>query len=552
MRGSLARVREKDEIATAPELSLGQARERGVYYTPRVAARFMAEWIAETGPRLVLEPSMGDGIFVEEIRRASPEQQVIGVELSAEALERVIAQGVLSPDAGRCGDFLELKPFPVDAVIGNPPYVRIRNLPATEAARALERSERVLGESMEASGSVWMPFVLHSMSFLSEGGRLAMVLPYDLTYVRYARPLWRALGASFGSLRVIRVRQRLFPEILQETVLLLADGFGSNTSEVHFDAYEDVAGLVSDLPEVSRTLSLQDIEDGKRVFLEALLSDEARVLLTRLDSDKSSTIAVGDVAAIHIGYVAGDKNFFHPNAKTVEDYGLPLESLLPTLTTSRTLAGRGLFTGEVESERLFWPGKDGLERLPGVQRYLQDGQASGVADRYKCRVRDPWYLVPGLRIPDVLFPVFSDQPLVMVNDSGALASNSLLCGYLRDGYDSLGFARSWFTSLTRLQVELQVHSLGGGVLVLVPREVAAIKMPRLRRDVRHAERLDRALLSGDINRCFALGDSECLERDLGLVPNEVDLIQQAVSDLAGWRRGAAGVSGGPNTASLAA
>src|SRR5690349_24006721 len=45
----------------------------------------------------------------------------------------------------------------------------------------------------------------------------------------------------------------------------------------------------------------------------------------------------------------------------------------------------------------------------------------------------------------------------------SVASNSLLCGYLRPGVDTAGFAAGWYTSLTLLHAELEVHSLGGGV-----------------------------------------------------------------------------------------
>ena len=60
----------------------------------------------------------------------------------------------------------------------------------------------MMNQMMDPSGSLWMPFLLHAMRFLSIGGRLSFVLPYEFTYVRYARPLWGMLRDKFGSLRV--------------------------------------------------------------------------------------------------------------------------------------------------------------------------------------------------------------------------------------------------------------------------------------------------------------------------------------------------------------
>jgi adenine-specific DNA-methyltransferase len=107
-----------------------------------------------------------------------------GVECSPETLRNVVEQGLLEPARAICSDFLAVTPFPVQAVIGNPPYVRLRHAPADEAERALQRAAEALGERMDPSGSVWMPFVLHASRFLTPGGRLAYVLPYDITYRR--------------------------------------------------------------------------------------------------------------------------------------------------------------------------------------------------------------------------------------------------------------------------------------------------------------------------------------------------------------------------------
>ena len=107
--------------------------------------------------------------------------------------------------------------------------------------RALHCASCVLGQGMETSGSVWMPFVLHSLRFLRKGGRMALVLPHELTYVRYARALWTKWGKSFDDLRVVRVHERLFPDILQEVVVLFADGYGGSTDRVRYQSLERAA-----------------------------------------------------------------------------------------------------------------------------------------------------------------------------------------------------------------------------------------------------------------------------------------------------------------------
>jgi adenine-specific DNA-methyltransferase len=521
-------------IPTAPGLDLQEARARGVYYTPLAAATGMARWALHGDISSVLEPSVGDGVFAAAIREVASGRdcvRITGVEHSRDALGRVVSLGLIDEEDAIRSDFLAVKPFGVDAVLGNPPYVRLRNLPSAESKRALRVAKAALGENMDSSGSLWMPFVLHATQFLRPGGRLAFVLPYDLTYVRYARPLWRFLGENFESLAVARARERLFPEILQETVILFAEGRGGSTDHVTFETFETADQFDAGSPTHSTELSLAGIASGERLFATALLPRTARELL---DDITSALMPISDVADIRIGYVSGDKDFFHPSRDTVTEFSLPSRQLRPTLTASRQLTGKGLLTSGCSPDQLYLPDP---EKLSVEDReYLAYGHSRGVADRYKCRIRDPWYLVPGVRVPDVVFPVFTEQPLMLINDARAFASNSLVCGYLLDAHHPEALARSWYTSLTRLQMELNVHSLGGGVFVLVPNEVSAIRVVPPRRNRRQFARMHKALLAGDFDSAVKVGDEGLLAPSLSLDRADLETIRDACSVLASWRK----------------
>ena len=59
---------------------------RGGYYTPPDLATYIARWVAEKRPQSVLEPSCGDGVFVEAMANAMPRGKLTftGFELFAE------------------------------------------------------------------------------------------------------------------------------------------------------------------------------------------------------------------------------------------------------------------------------------------------------------------------------------------------------------------------------------------------------------------------------------------------------------------------------------
>lgn len=525
-------------------LAASSSRLLGAYYTPSAAAAEMARWALRSGTERVLEPSMGDGVFLQALKdeastRNLASVEVHGVELARDTFEAVVSADLIPASNAIHSDFLAVESVgEADVVIGNPPYVRLRHLPAGERAAAMRAAERVLGSPMDPAGSVWMAFVLHATRFLRRGGRLAFVLPYDMTYVRYGRPLWQYLASTFDDLRVVRVRERMFPDIMQEVVLLFADGFGGTTGTVNFEVFESVQGLLDHVPVIAAELQVDAIVAGERVFLEALLSRELRSLLAGKLS--TTTVRVSDLATFNIGYVSGDKEFFQPSEEQIARFRLPRSSLVPALVSSRSLKGVGIRTSSLPVDQRRWLYLPDPNRLgAGEKRYLETGVRNGVSSRFKCRVRSPWFVTPGVRIPDVVLPVFSERPVLMLNDARSAASNSLLCGYIKKGR-SEGLVASWYTTLTLLQLELEVHALGGGVLVLVPREVGNVRVPRVSRPSKgHLAALDSLIAEGKIGQAFSLGDQAILGDGLHLTSEEVGLIVEGVETLSRWRKSAA-------------
>jgi len=530
-------------LSSLVQHSLGSSSHRalGAYYTPPSAASYMVDWALQRGAQVVLEPSMGDGVFLSALREAektrSQRFDLWGVELACDTFEATTAAGLIDANRAILADFMTVEPFPVDAVVGNPPYIRLRNVSPSQAHNTQEVTASAMGEAMDPAGSLWMPFVVHATTFLRPTGRLAFVLPYEATFVRYALPMWRYLASQFGALTVIRTRERLFPDILQEAIILLADDRGGQTDVARFSVYDRADNLTDDKPTVDTLVSIEDIVGGRRPFVRALLSGDLKSLLCHRLADSLTTAS--SQAEFRIGYVCGDRDYFHPDAKIAEAFSLPPSSLRSTLSSGRVLRTAGLRTSQIRGDRIdrLWVPKKASMSV-GERRYVEFGEQTGVSSRYKCRIRDPWYVTPGLRTPDLVLPVFAERPCLLVNDAHTLASNSLLCGYLTGTSTAEAIVAAWYTSLTLLQVELNVHSLGGGVLVMVPKEVSSIMLPHVGMvPDGHLERLDALLIAGQVSAAFELGDQVILQDALGLTQTEVDLIRSGVDVLTAWRKG---------------
>lgn len=521
-------------LALSARAARSKERDRGAYFTPDGAAILMARWALRNTEDVVLEPSLGNGQFAIAIRQAAIARgwsppKLHACELDSSTAEQAIESGAVQANLLHIGDFLAASHWPmVDVVIGNPPYVRLRELNSKLRRSAMRAAELSMGSETDSAGSVWVPFVAKATSHLKPGGRLAFVLPLDFTYVRYARPLWEFLGQSFGRIRVLRFRERVFPDILQNVLILLAEKRGECTTRVELIAHE----RLSDLPDrigAGSPVEIASMIDGERAFQLALLPADTREVLSSLEEHIA---AASQRAKFNIGYVAGNKRFFHPTSETIKHFKLPSTSLAPTVSSSRQLSGQGLLTSEMIPGAMLWSPRERL--TSGEERYVEQGEKQGVDMAYKCRIRKPWYQVPGVRTPDLILTTFSEVPRLHLNDGDWTASNSVLGAFMKGDENARVFVSSWYSPLTLLSIEIEVHSLGGGVMIAVPREADAVQI--LHEEVTAAiddKTLNAALRSKDPTAPYTTG-SRSIVRLVG--KSGLDSIWKGVEVLMSWRK----------------
>lgn len=511
----------------------------GAFYTPRSAADFMAQWLIRGNEEEILEPCYGEGVFLEAIsdaaeRKSDQSIHLHGVEVDAQAEAKLNEQEIGNVSRLINKSFLKLDPFPVDGVIGNPPYVRLRELSDQEKQHALTVSSQVLGKKMDSSGSTWMPFVLHSMQFLKPGGRMALVLPYDFTYVKYARPLWRELGKKFGHISLLHSFERMFPDVQQDVVILMAEDYGDETNQVEYSTYKSVDEIRTATPLGTSSVSISDVYRGERAFVKSLLDRQTRDLL---DNALSSGLLSNKHMKFKIGYVSANKQYFHPDKSTVDEYCIPSSSLRKSIISSKSLSGVGIRTSNIYSDNtslLFLPDPSSLS--DGDKRYIDKGKSDGVHNAYKCKRRNPWYRVPRVDTPDVLLSVFSDVPVAVENDANLAASNSLLCGYVRDSVSVKQVLMGWYTSLLRIQIELEVHSLGGGVMVTIPGEADELQVPYQSQPSQdHLQKVNSLLKECKYESAYMAGDDNVLIDHLNMSKRDVTKIREGVDVLKKWR-----------------
>src|SRR5882672_10229018 len=132
-----------------------QDKLRGGYYTSKEVANWLSEWAIRSPNDDILEPSCGDGIFLEAavnrfaqlgVRGKSAASRLKGVEIVAEEardargrLERLV--GEHARDVVEIADFFgwwQARTQPsFDVVVGNPPFIRYQIFPEPHRSRAM-------------------------------------------------------------------------------------------------------------------------------------------------------------------------------------------------------------------------------------------------------------------------------------------------------------------------------------------------------------------------------------------------------------------------------
>lgn len=475
----------------------------GAYYSPADLVAAIVAWAVRSEREAVLDPSSGDGIFLvhaaERLRSlgAAPEaaaQQISGVDVNPDAVRDTTAavRGCLdgAPFAAREGSFFSVEPpdslfpaaRPVDAIVGNPPYIRYQHFAGEERRRALARA-REAGVTLAQLASSWAPFVVHAGRFLRPGGRMGLILPAELIHASYAAPVRRFLRESFAHVDIITFRGAVFPGAQENVVVLLADGWGSSRpGTLAIVEAEDGA----DLAPLERLFALADVfppESEPFKWSPGHGADGPGEVLGGLTRSGSFCL-LRSVGKAGIGYVSGANDFFVLSPREAERRRLPGRSLLPTLLRARQLPALRLLPEDVEQLRatdercLLWLPTEPLS--PADRAYAEEGERAGLAERYKCRVRSPWYRVPGVVVPDGFLTYMSDTvPRFCVNMGGATTTNNLLALRL-DGVPPavrFPFAIAFYNSATLLSCERTARTYGGGVLKLEPREADRLVVP---------------------------------------------------------------------------
>jgi adenine-specific DNA methylase len=540
-----------------PEATIVELRKaRGAFFTPPELCDYLVEWaIRDAGDR-VLEPSCGEAAFLlsagSRLARLRAEVghgdgTLQGVELYEDSAKAALA---LVRSKGYdatvdVGDFFGVKPSPrFDVVVGNPPYIRYQDFAGEPRARSRAAALRA-GVPLTGLASSWAAFTVHAALFLKPEGRLGLVLPAELLTVNYAAEVRRFLMERFGQVRLVLFTDRVFPGVLEEVVLLLAEGVGP-TDHCELYQVQDVADL-GRADQVARRW--RPTAPGAKWTSSLVASSALESYRTVADHDAFGTLL--DWGDTTLGMVTGNNRYFALSPARIRELKLtPTDVIRLSPPGSRHL--RGLTHTEAAwrdlgaNDRATFLFRPAGEPSKAAWAYIEAGEALDVHQAYKCRVRSPWWRVPLVPPADLLLTYMNaDTPRLCTNKAKVYHLNSVHGVYLHRGLRRLGMdylPLAALNSMTLLGAETVGRAYGGGMLKLEPGEADRLPMPAKALVAATSKVLSalRSLLthtvrSGGLLEAVDHVDEVLLVGELGLTSSTVKELREARAELAARR-----------------
>lgn len=551
--------------------NLSAQKLRGGYYTPKAITDFLCKWAIDQKTKIILEPSCGDGNFIESailrfkelgIKGGDLQGRIKGIELleeeSSKAKTRADGYG-LNSDSIVNKDFFQfvssngIKKY--DVVIGNPPFIRYQNFPEEHRKLAIEMMQS-LGLKPNKLTNIWVPFLVISASLLKNNGRMGMVIPAELFQVKYAAETRVFLSNFFDRITIITFKKLVFANIQQEVVLLLCEKKVPHGKGVRVIECENLEELKAINFKTINGSNVKALDHTTEKWTKYFLNEDEINLLRRLKEDKR-VIACGAIMEVDVGLVTGRNEFFMLNEEQVNEWGLK-KYTIAVVSKSKQLKGITFTEKDFYSNSkaqnpiyLFIPPNEDFEKLPkACQKYIEYGEQHGFNTGYKTRIRKRWYITPSLWVPDAFaLRQVGDYPKLILNENGASSTDTIHRVRVCEGVNKTMLAISFLNSLSFAFSEVTGRSYGGGVMTFEPTEIEEIRIPFLADLSIDFNQMDKLIRKREIEKALDLVDEELLIKHHRFTKNEVLMLRGIWKKLSARRTNRNRKSPSPSVAS---
>lgn len=458
----------------------------------------------------VLEPACGEGEFVVAVAKqliSSAEKkpsidQLQGRILAFELVEETLAVAkekvtsyLLEQDYNQeevtsllenwfvNGDFLLAR---IDRtfthIVGNPPYVRVENIPSRLLFEYRNRFS-----SMADRADLYIPFFERSLGLLDEGGRLCFICTDRWTKNTYGKHLRNIISSRYSLSAYIDLygSDSFSSKVSTYPAITLIRNSERETSsivchnpEISKDTSHRISmfveGLSSHIPKGAQLR--QDIVDGEHPWL--IVAPGAISLVRRLE--KSLPTLEEANCRVHIGAATGNNKVFVVDSNSVD---VEESRLLPVITAK-----------ELRGDTIKWGGRyiintyddDGvvnLDRYPKLKKYFE-GYREVLSTRHVAK-KSPryWYKTIDRVYPErafqkkLLIPDIKSEPIIFY-DEGRYHPNNSIYFIVSDEWDLHALKAVLMSGVARLFIETYTTKVANGYLRFQAQHLRKIRIPK--------------------------------------------------------------------------
>lgn len=195
-------------------------KELGQIFTPSGIVTYMVKQL-ENSTKYILEPSVGDGAFLEELLKI-PDIKIQAIELDPFLVKDVRKKYHRFENVNiQQGSFFDFDFCEYDAVIMNPPYIRHEEL-VNHSEERIRKS--VLQEKIECAipsqSNLYVYFFVKSLSCLKDGGQLLAIIPSNWMSAKYGKWFKQFMQENFHIRAVTLIKGDVFDGALTDSSIV--------------------------------------------------------------------------------------------------------------------------------------------------------------------------------------------------------------------------------------------------------------------------------------------------------------------------------------------
>jgi adenine-specific DNA-methyltransferase len=441
-----------------------------------------------------LDPAFGTGAFYSALLRTFPASYIaeaVGYEIDPHYGEQASRLWSGTPLKLIIADFTQATPPTAEKdkanlLICNPPYVRHHHLPSSEKRRLQRVTEQVARVRLGGLAGLYCYFLCLAHAWMAEDGLAGWLIPSEFMDVNYGQPVKHYLLTRVTLLRI----HRFDPKDVQfgDALVSSAVVWFRKASPPSEHTVEFTYGGTLAAPRISRHIPVEMLHEAGKWTKFPQAYDEAGH-----DGRKPK---LSDFFRIKRGVATGANEFFVLTPEQIAAHQLPAACLTPVLPSPRYVpmdeieadsAGHPLLERKLFLLTCNLPEDEIRTRYPSLWRYLQQGVAGGIDQRYLCRHRFPWY-AQEYRPPSLFLCTYmgrqdarNGKPFrFLLNHSKATAANVYLILYPKPAlakalHDKPELVKAVWQALNAITPETLVGEgrvYGGGLHKLEPNELA--------------------------------------------------------------------------------